>query len=242
MNLIIDQGNSSAKVAVYDGAKAVDTFVYRVLDIDALASLFDAYPLDKGIFSTVTTVDNRLVDYLSGRLDRFFFFDDQVKLPITIGYKTPATLGKDRIAAVVGAHYQQPDKPLLVIDAGTCITYEVVEPSGLYRGGNISPGMTTRFQALHHYTCKLPYLVETDEVLSIGTTTDEAIRAGVVNGIVFEMDGYIEQLKQSYPDIFVFLTGGHSFYFESRLKNCIFADINLVMTGLNRILEYNVEI
>ena len=150
-------------------------------------------------------------------------------------------LGKDRIAAVVGAYHYQPGRNLLVIDAGTCITYEVVEAAGRYIGGNISPGMTTRFKALEHYTSKLPYVEETDDVPCIGQSTEEAIQAGVVNGIVYEMDGFIEQMKQKYPDIFVFLTGGHSFYFESRLKNSIFADINLVMTGLNRILEYNVE-
>ena len=241
VNLIVEQGNSSTKVAVVKDWKVVASFVYRVFNKDVLASLFRSYPLDKGIFSTVTAVDEDVVAYLESHLSRFVFFDSQVKLPIAIEYKTPATLGKDRIAAVVGAYHYQPGRNLLVIDAGTCITYEVVEAAGRYIGGNISPGMTTRFKALEHYTSKLPYVEETDDVPCIGQSTEEAIQAGVVNGIVYEMDGFIEQMKQKYPDIFVFLTGGHSFYFERRLKNSIFADINLVMTGLNRILEYNVE-
>lgn len=242
VNLIVEQGNSSTKVAVVEDWKIMASFVYRVFNKDVLAPLFHAYPLDKGIFSTVKAVDDEVVAYLKRHLSKFIFFDSQVKLPITVGYKTPDTLGKDRIAAVVGAYHHRPGRNLLVIDAGTCITYEILDATGRYVGGNISPGMTTRFKALNHYTSKLPYIGEAEDVPDIGQCTEEAIRAGVVNGIVFEMEGYIGQMKQKYPDIFVFLTGGHSFYFESRLKSSIFADINLVMTGLNRILEYNVEI
>ena len=121
------------------------------------------------------------------------------------------------------------------------VTYEVIEAPGIFLGGNISPGMTTRFRALNHFTKKLPLVTEEDDIPLIGRSTETAIQAGVVNGIVYEMDGYIDELKVKYPDLLVFLTGGHSFYFERRLKNSIFADINLVLTGLNRILEYNVE-
>ena len=186
-------------------------------------------------------MDEDLIAYLKECLSCFIYFDNDVRLPITIKYKTPHTLGKDRIAAVVGAYYLQPNRNILIIDAGTCITYELLEASGSYLGGNISPGMTTRFKALNDYTKKLPLVNEREEVPCWGTCTEDAIRAGVVNGIVFEMDGYIDKAKELYSDVLVFLTGGHSFYFESRLKNFIFADINLVLTGLNRILEYNVE-
>ncbi|MCD8193274.1 MAG: type III pantothenate kinase, partial [Tannerellaceae bacterium] len=158
-----------------------------------------------------------------------------------VRYQTPHTLGKDRLAAAVGANYLQPGKDLLIIDAGTAITYEVVEAAGIYTGGNISPGMTTRFRALNHFTEKLPLVAEKEDIPPIGYNTETAIQAGVVNGIIYEMDGYINDLRVKYPGLLVFLTGGHSFYFERRLKNSIFADINLVMTGLNRILEYNVE-
>lgn len=241
VNLIVEQGNTSTKVAVYAEGKLVASFVYKGFDKKKIAPLFDVYPLDKGIYSTVSDVDEELIAYLNERLSCFIFFDNEVKLPITIKYKTPQTLGKDRIAAVVGAYYVQPNRNILVIDAGTCITYEILEASGAYIGGNISPGMTTRFKALNDYTKKLPLLDEREEVSLWGTCTEDAIRAGVVNGIVFEMDGYIDTVKELYSDVLVFLTGGHSFYFESRLKNSIFADINLVLTGLNRILEYNVE-
>jgi type III pantothenate kinase len=175
------------------------------------------------------------------KVSNVIFLNENTPVPITTGYETPATLGKDRLAAAVGANYLQPDKNILVIDAGTAITYEFIDSKGVYAGGNISPGLTTRFRALNHFTGKLPLVNETEDVPFIGSNTEMAIIAGVVNGIVFEMDGYIDTLKAQYKDFFVFLTGGHSFYFERRLKNHIFADPNLVLTGLNRILEYNAE-
>lgn len=241
VNLIIEQGNTSTKVAIYAEGNLKASFVYKTFDKSKLKPLFDVYSLDKGIYSTVADVDEDLIAYLKEYLSCFIYFDNDVRLPITIKYKTPHTLGKDRIAAVVGAYYLQPNRNILIIDAGTCITYELLEASGSYLGGNISPGMTTRFKALNDYTKKLPLVNEREEVPCWGTCTEDAIRAGVVNGIVFEMDGYIDKAKELYSDVLVFLTGGHSFYFESRLKNSIFADINLVLTGLNRILEYNVE-
>lgn len=241
VNLIIEQGNTSTKVAIYAEGNLKVSFVYKTFDKSKLKPLFDVYSLDKGIYSTVADVDEDLIAYLKECLSCFIYFDNDVRLPITIKYKTPHTLGKDRIAAVVGAYYLQPNRNILIIDAGTCITYELLEASGSYLGGNISPGMTTRFKALNDYTKKLPLVNEREEVPCWGTCTEDAIRAGVVNGIVFEMDGYIDKAKELYSDVLVFLTGGHSFYFESRLKNSIFADINLVLTGLNRILEYNVE-
>ena len=241
VNLIIEQGNTSTKVVIYAEGNLKASFVYKTFDKSKLKPLFDVYSLDKGIYSTVADVDEDLIAYLKGCLSCFIYFDNDVRLPITIKYKTPHTLGKDRIAAVVGAYYLQPNRNILIIDAGTCITYELLEASGSYLGGNISPGMTTRFKALNDYTKKLPLVNEREEVPCWGTCTEDAIRAGVVNGIVFEMDGYIDKAKELYSDVLVFLTGGHSFYFESRLKNSIFADINLVLTGLNRILEYNVE-
>lgn len=241
VNLIIEQGNTSSKVAVYQNGQPVASFIFKEFGVPVIAPLFEKYEFVYGILSTVIDTDEALLAFLKERLKRFVFFDRHVALPVTVRYQTPQTLGHDRLAAVVGAYYLHPDRNLLVIDAGTAITYELIEAGGIYRGGNISPGMTTRFKALHTFTRKLPLVAEQEEIPTIGTSTETAIQAGVVNGIVYEMDGYIESLRKKYPDLLVFLTGGHSFYFERRLKNSIFADINLVLTGLNRILEYNVE-
>jgi type III pantothenate kinase len=189
----------------------------------------------------VIDVKKELITCLENQLECFFFFDEHVRLPIDVRYQTPETLGRDRIAVAVGANFLQPEKDILVIDAGTAITYEVVEASGIYLGGNISPGMTTRFHALNRYTKRLPLVKEREMVPLLGTSTETAILAGVVRGIVYEMDGYIDKLQKKYPGLYVFLTGGHAFYFEKRLKSTIFADKNVVLIGLNRILRYNVE-
>lgn len=241
VNLIVEQGNTSLKIAVFDGEHIVSFLLKDNDDRTWIEEVFEQYHPEKGIMSSVVAKDERLVTILSGKLPYFLWFDEQVSVPIRVAYETKDTLGKDRIAAVTGANYLQPEQNLLVIDAGTAITYEIVEASGVYKGGNISPGLTTRFRSLHQYTKLLPLVKEKNEVPLIGTTTESAILAGVVNGIIFEMDGYIDLLKAKYEDIFVFLTGGHSFYFERRLKNHIFADANLVLVGLNRILEHNAK-
>ena len=241
LNLIIEQGNSATKVAVCSQKQMVFSSDYKNFSESDLMQLFNLYPLKNGILSTVIDTEKELITCLENRLERFFFFDGEVRLPIEICYQTPETLGRDRIAVAVGANFLQPQKDILVIDAGTAITFEVVEVSGIYLGGNISPGMTTRFHALNRYTKRLPLVEERDIVPLLGTNTETAILAGVVRGIVYEMDGYIYELRNIYPGLYVFLTGGHAFYFEKQLKNAIFADKKLVMIGLNRILEYNIE-
>ena len=214
---------------------------YKNFNDSDLLQLFNQYPLQNGILSTVIGTQKELITCLENRLERFFFFDESLRLPIEVRYQTPETLGRDRIAVAVGANFLQPQKDILVIDAGTAITFEVVEASGIYLGGNISPGMTTRFNALNRFTEQLPLVEEREIVPLFGTSTETAIVAGVVRGIVYEMDGYIEELQNKYPGLYVFLTGGHAFYFEKRLQNTIFAEKKLVLIGLNRILEYNVE-
>ena len=241
MNLIIEQGNSATKVAVYSQKQMIFFSDYKCFSEFDLIQLFNQYPLQNGILSTVIDTEKELITCLENRLERFFFFDEKVRLPIEVRYQTPETLGRDRIAVAVGANFLQPQKDILVIDAGTAITFEVVEASGVYLGGNISPGMTTRFYALNKYTKRLPFVEEREIVPLLGTSTETAILAGVVHGIVYEMDGYINELQNKYPGLYVFLTGGHTFYFAKRLKSTIFAEKNLVLIGLNRILEYNVE-
>ena len=242
MNLIVEQGNTNLKVAVFDGDQLVVSSSYKDNnDATWVNELFEQYHPEKCIVSSVADMDEMLISFLKDRTPFILWLDENTSIPVSIEYKTKNTLGKDRIAAVTGAHYLKPGQNILVIDAGTAITYEVLEMTGVYKGGNISPGMTTRFRALNMLTKRLPLVEAGNDVPFIGTSTESAILAGVVNGIVYEMDGYIDALKIKYGDVFVFLTGGHSFYFERRLKNRIFADANLVLTGLNRILEYNAK-
>lgn len=241
VNLIIEQGNTATKVAIFEKGHLITSFTHDDFNVSDIASLFLNYDLKYGIMSTVTDTNQEILSFLEGRLTYFILLDEKVSLPIKVQYQTPVSLGKDRLAAAIGAHYLEPEKDILVIDAGTAITYELVEAAGIYLGGNISPGMTTRFRALNHFTKKLPLVKETEMIPLLGADTETAILAGVVNGICYEMDGYINDLHLKYPNLLVFLTGGHTNYFAKRLKNIIFANINLVLVGLNRILEYNVE-
>lgn len=241
MNLVIEQGNSTTKAAIFSEEKLVDSFVFHKFNPAVFQALHNQFPVQRSIFSTVRDLSDDLTAYLSENRADILTLSHETPLPIRLAYDTPETLGKDRIAAVAGANYLQPRKNALIIDAGTAITFDFIDATGLYHGGNISPGMTTRFRALHEYTSKLPLLSESEQTPMIGKSTVTAIQAGVTNGIIFEINGYIDYFKGLYPDLFVFLTGGHSFYFERRLKSSIFADVNLVLMGLNRILNYNVE-
>jgi type III pantothenate kinase len=241
VNLIIEQGNTKIKAAVFENGQIVSSVFGNSRDYSIIDQYVENVNITQAIVSSVIDVESRVISDLKSRVSPVIFLNENTPVPITAEYKTPGTLGKDRLAAATGANYLCPGKNILVIDAGTAITYEFIDSGGVYTGGNISPGMTTRFRALHRFTGKLPLVNETQDVPFIGDSTERAIVAGVVNGIVFEMDGYIDALKTRYEDFFVFLTGGHAFYFERRLKNHTFADPNLVLTGLNRILEYNVE-
>ena len=166
----------------------------------------------------------------------------ETPVPIKNLYKTPETLGADRLAAVIGANAIRPNRDLLIIDAGTCITFDFIDKHGQYHGGNISPGMEMRLKALHAFTAKLPEVTADGETPTYGDSTETAIRAGVYHGIAFEIEGYIRQLQKNYPQLLVFLTGGDRFSFDTNLKSSIFADSFLVLKGLNRILAYNDKI
>ncbi|MDR1813277.1 MAG: type III pantothenate kinase [Tannerella sp.] len=241
MNLIVDKGNTCLKLAVVDNGKIVDEMTtYDVPDaVGWLEAVVFIYKMDKAILSSVTDYDRDIMRFFKKYMPRFKFMDTRMSLPITVEYETKETLGVDRIAAAVGAYSEKEGENLIVIDAGTAITYEVIEASGKYVGGNISPGMITRFRALNTFTKRLPLVQKQDDAPLTGTNTQTAILSGVINGIVFEMDGFIDAYRAKYGDIFVFLTGGDAFFFEKRLKNRTFADANLVIKGLNRILEYN---
>ena len=142
---------------------------------------------------------------------------------------------------MVGAFYEKPDCNILIIDAGTAITYDLLLKQGVFTGGNIAPGIRMRLKALNHFTGKLPLVEKIGDFPLMGTDTETAIRAGVIQGVLFEMDGYIRELKAIYPDLLVFLTGGDAFLLAEKLKTPIFVDKNIVLKGLNRILYYNAE-
>lgn len=239
--LCIDQGNSSTKIGVFDGDVLLESFVYEVIDVPLISKLITKFAFEGCILSSVVEFNDELIDFLKNSFFNFVILDHTTLVPINNLYSTPETLGKDRLAAVVGASYLQPEADLLVIDAGTAITYDFIDSQKAYHGGNIAPGIDMRLRALHEFTRKLPLVKAEKESPLLGTDTQSAILSGVLHGIVFEINGYIDALKFKYPELLVFLTGGSIFYFDRKLKNAIFAEKNLVLIGLNRIYRYNVQ-
>lgn len=241
MNLCIDQGNSGVKLAVFNNDQLLYEDRFPELTLEILQELFQKYSVQSGILSAVKDLPTEIIQYLSENCNQFIELNHLTPVPVENRYETPETLGKDRLAAVVGAVSLQPDNDLLVIDAGTAITYDFVDAKGAYFGGNIAPGMDLRLKALHVFTGKLP-LAEIDvQPPLLGVNTISAIQAGVFHGIVFEMNGYIDTLKVKYPKLSIFLTGGGSIFFENNIKSPIFAVKNLVLIGLNRILQFNAQ-
>ncbi len=239
-SLCLDQGNSATKAGIFNGNDCIEVLVFENADVQSLKKVFSTYKIKNGIISSVVYQNDDVLTILKDNIENLIELTHKTPVPLNNLYKTPETLGKDRLAAVAGAQHLKPKSDILVIDAGTAITYDFIDAQGNYFGGNIAPGIDMRLKALHHFTDKLP-LVEakkTDQLL--GTDTNSAILSGVLYGVEFEINGYINALKIKYPELLTFLTGGSTFYFEEKLKNAIFAERNLVLTGLNRILLHNV--
>jgi len=241
MNLVIDQGNSTVKAGIFSNEGLFYSTVFEKFGKNEVTSLLKQFEISNAILSSVVNVECELVNYLDEVFEKFILLDERTPLPIENLYKTPETLGKDRIAACVGANCLKPNANLLVIDAGTAVTYDVVNVKNQYVGGNISPGLEMRKKALHTFTQKLPLIELEDSVPMFGSTTNEAILAGVVNGLIYEMEGYISSVSSVYPNLSIFLTGGDAFYFEKKLKSSIFANQNLLLVGLNRILNFKCQ-
>jgi len=240
MNLVIDIGNTLTKVATIDSGKIINVDKYEVLSAKILDDIIIAHTPSKAIVSSVGNADEQVIKHLE-KIVPTIIFDSTVRIPITNLYKTPQTLGLDRVAAVVGASSLYPSANLLVIDSGTAITYDLINEKGEYLGGAISPGIALRFKSLHQNTAKLPLLQRVDRYELVGASTTECIESGVLNGIIGEVDHYINLLKENYPSLKVVITGGDADFFVNKLKNSIFAHQNLVIMGLNRILDFNAQ-
>jgi len=242
MNLIIDIGNSRIKVSVFNRGDVLFTIPLEVISPENIQMLKNEHPsLNQAILSTVKDISPELENYLAANFDTFIELDAETPLPIENLYQTKDTLGKDRIAAVVGAFDLYPNTNVLVIDAGTAITFDIINEQGQYLGGNISPGLEMRFKALNKFTGRLPLVRKNDFDNLYGRTTEEAILAGVQHGIVFETDKAIETFKEFYNNLKVIITGGDAIFFDKKLKNSFFVHFNLTALGLNRILEHNGE-
>lgn len=241
MNLVIDIGNSVSKGAVFERQACIYTLTRDHLRAADIQALLDEYPeITRTIISTVRKEQPSFAGLLRESGVSILMLDHLTPLPIKNRYRTKKTLGYDRIAAAVEASARYPGQDILVIDMGTAITIDFINSQHEFSGGNISPGMLMRFRSLHEFTSRLPAVEPADQDVMLADDTESAIRAGVQNGIIFELDGYINALKKRYPGLRVLMTGGDAAFFDKKLKNSIFVDLNLNLFGLHRILEYNV--
>ena len=243
MNLAIDIGNTLAKLAVIDDGQVVDFQKTEKIDSAFVEKILEENPeIEAAIIVSTGEYETAWEQMLEKRMKRFIRFGAETPIPIENGYATPQTLGLDRLAAAVAANALYPNSNVLIVDFGTAITVDFVSAEGRFLGGNISPGAATRFRALHHFTKRLPLCeLDEDSVRLLGNSTQTAIESGVVNGIVYEIEGYIRDLQQRYNNLRIIFTGGESDFFAKRLKNTIFATYDHVAYGLNRIFEYNAK-
>lgn len=238
LNICIDFGNSSIKAAMFEGKILVQNYVG--LDQVALINLVNSH-LDLPLAIASVSGDVTHIVNLIENKTRLTLLTHHTKIPITNLYQTPQTMGMDRLAAVVGAFTKYPTTNCLIIDAGTCITYDFLDKSGNYHGGSISPGINLRFKSLNHFTAKLPLIDNKEFMETLGTNTADAIACGVVQGCIGEIIWIINTYKHTYPDVCVVICGGDAAFFETKIKETIFAIPQLVLIGLNTILNYNAK-
>ncbi|WP_299107605.1 type III pantothenate kinase [uncultured Tenacibaculum sp.] len=239
MYLIIDVGNTRVKAAVYEQDSLVELVVFKKSKIiSELKKIISKFSISHSIISSVASISREKKEKIDDFL-KPMYLNSSTEVPFKNKYKTPKTLGVDRIALASAAVSTYKNKNVLVIDAGTCITYEFVTMNKEYLGGAISPGIQMRYKALHTFTAKLPLLTSEKVETVIGKDTNTSIHSGVVNGVCREIDGVIEQYKDDYQDLTVVLTGGDTYFLAKQLKSVIFAHPNFVLEGLHTILNYN---
>ncbi len=240
MNLVIDVGNTRAKLAVFKQDNIKEERVCSLEEvITQVKLLIKKYSIKACILSSVVDLSSDFIKNLRNIIP-VFELSKTSKVPFKNKYKTPDTLGLDRMALIAGAVNLYPETNCLVIDAGTCITFDFVNRGANYFGGAISPGIRMRYNALSDYTSKLPKLTISGTFELIGNTTQSSIHSGVLNGVVNEIDGVINQYRTIYQDLTVVLTGGDAKFLSKQLKNSIFANQNFLLVGLNTILNYNI--
>ena len=246
MNLVIDIGNSLCKTALFNDEELISFSSFEKISADAVKRLLEVNPAFKNvILSSVIDHDKGVSDFLRSKW-KFIELTHETKLPIENLYQTPQSLGKDRLAAAVGANTLFRGQHVLAVDAGTCIKYDFVNAKNQYLGGGISPGIGMRFEALNKFTDKLPLVNYKYFDQLIGQNTEDSLLSGVMNGVAEEVKGLIDRYRQQYPDIKVVFTGGYLKFFErifnisGKENSTIFADSFLVLKGLNHILNVNI--
>jgi len=238
--LAIDIGNSFAKLAILTEGEIVHKERHHKLLVGNVNALYKKYKFAKAILSSTRVLDQRVIAAIHKKYD-LLILDHHTRIPIENLYRTPETLGRDRLAAVIGAYVQYPGEHCAVIDLGTCNTFDLIDKNGIYHGGNISPGVDMKLKAMNHFTSKLPLPVRQYNDDPMGKDTTSALQNGAFWGTIFEIESFINRMNTRFAPLNVILTGGDAEIFGSKLNSKIFVAPNLVLTGLHEILKYNEE-
>ena len=239
MNLTLDVGNSQAKLAVFDDKLIiVKSFDVKFIN-DKINKFLDLFPKIKNlIVCSVIDIDFAFDKY---NFDNIHFVSNKSNFPFTNLYQTKKSLGNDRIALVSRAASKFPNKNVLIIDTGTCITYDFKNQNNQYIGGAISPGLNMRFKSLNKFTSNLPLVCPDNNYKNIGKSTSSSISVGVLDGVIYEIEGFIDEYLSKYNNLTVILTGGDSVFLSNRLKISIFANQNFLLEGLNDLIKLNIS-
>jgi len=242
MILTIDVGNTQIKSAVFEENTLIEKEIFSLpnFQISVKNILKKFKKISVLVIASVGKIEKKQLEVFSQSV-KIYFIDREKVLPFINKYATPTTLGIDRLVLTAGAVLQFPSQNRLIIDVGTCVTYDFVDENDVYYGGAISPGFRLRYEAMHNYTAKLPLLELKDIENLVGNSTDNSMHSGVVNGLTFEIDGYIDAIKAEKENFIIILTGGDANFLAKRLKNTIFANSNFLLESLNSLYQYQIN-
>lgn len=242
MILTVDIGNTRIKCAVFEGNTQIDTFFFTKKDFQKkIENILKTHQkITHLVVASVGDVEKESFLEFKKEL-KVHFISHKDPFPFFNDYETPQTLGIDRMVLAAGAIFQFPNQNRLVIDAGTCVTFDFIDDENRYHGGAIAPGLRLRYESLHNFTAKLPLLTLESPKDLIGKSTSESIHSGVVNGLVYEIDGFIDEYRARYSNFIIILTGGDTDFLAKRLKNTIFANSNFLLESLNQTFQYKIK-
>jgi type III pantothenate kinase len=238
VNLILDVGNSLLKIALFKKSELIQKIKFLENYKRNIEDIISKNNVTHSIISNVGRIDDSIINILKESTN-LLLVSNQLKVPFKNLYKSKNTLGQDRLALVSAAAFNFPNENVLIVDVGSCITYDFKNNNNEYLGGGISPGISMRFKSLNTFTSNLP-LIDFDSIHQlIGNNTKNSINSGVINGTISEINGIIHQYCEEFKNIRIILTGGDSNFLLKRIKNSIFADQNFLLVGLNKLLEDN---
>lgn len=238
MNLVLDIGNSLLKAGIFKNNNLINYFEFNQDYYLNVKSIIRKNPIIYSIASNVSESNNKLIELLSNETN-LIKFNSSLKVPFKNCYQTINTLGKDRIALVSNASKEYPKENILLIDLGSCITFDFLNNKNEYLGGSISPGLRMRYKSLNNYTANLPLIDPKEIDYFIGKNTEDSIHSGIINGIISELNSIIDKYTNQYKEIRIILTGGDSKFLFKKIKNGIFANPNFLIFGLNFLIELN---